>query len=431
MLLKTKCVQCSKEFEPANKRNIYCSVACKQEAYRKRNGIETPSFLKPGEKYHVFKTEKKELIYSRKLTREYTDLEDEISKIKIKLSHAKQEEKAAKDRINSILNRNSSFFLKKLTIILTAIVGVAAGWAIYRLIKFKITRIILIAISIPFIILVVFGSLFLQKKDDKDHEEELLNLDKYRNKLKQAEIATKSVQDLIKSKEAMLDEIPMFELLTEEKTSEIEEKIKQPKFGVPNIKENDAKDLMSLKDLQNAQFKTLDFTGSWKELIGTPEERFSMMIYGKSGHGKSTFAIKLSEYLANNFGTVLYNSAEEGTSLTLKEKVKGINSSNLFLSKEKDFESIRKKLKRTSCRFVILDSVNHMDLTASQVEELKEMDSTRGFISIHQVTKTGEFKGDNKFLHNCDVEIEVENRKPIIKKNRYKSDSSFVRNVES
>ena len=61
-----------------------------------------------------------------------------------------------------------------------------------------------------------------------------------------------------------------------------------------------------------------------------------------------------------------------------------------------------------------------MNLTPDNIEELRKMNKTRGFISIHQVTKSGDFKGNNQFLHNCDVEIIVENYKPIIKKSRYK-----------
>ena len=61
-----------------------------------------------------------------------------------------------------------------------------------------------------------------------------------------------------------------------------------------------------------------------------------------------------------------------------------------------------------------------MSLTPEQVEDLKRIDRTRGFITIHQVTKNGDFKGDNKFLHNCDVQIIVTNRVPLVEKNRYK-----------
>jgi hypothetical protein len=81
---------------------------------------------------------------------------------------------------------------------------------------------------------------------------------------------------------------------------------------------------------------------------------------------------------------------------------------------------MKKHLKTSNCRFVVLDSVNHMNLTPENVEELRNMDKTRGFISIHQVTKTGDFKGDNKFLHNCDIEIVVDNYTPTTKKSRYR-----------
>ena len=415
MSLKAKCSQCSKEFEPSNKRNIYCSDGCKQEAYRKRHGIETPNFLKPeDEKYHVFKSEKKEIVYREVLTREYSDLRAEIQSLRHKLSNAQKEEKAIEDKIEKVLTRNDSFFRRKAAAISTVILGSFLGLIIYPLIKFTFTRKVLGVVSIP-----VIGAFIFQRKSDTKNEEDLLNLSSTREKLKQVRFKTAELAFEIEKNELKLKSVPQFEKLTEEQTKEIEEKIKQPKFGLPQIKENEAKGVMSLNELKKAQFRVLAFNGAWKELIGTPEERFSLMLYGQSGHGKSYFAMQFAEYLSNNFGTVLYNSAEEGMSLTLQSKIKELKSNNLFISKHKDFSSIKKALKSSNCKFVVLDSVNHMDLTPEQVEELRNLDSTRGFVSIHQVNKNGEFKGNNKFLHNCDVEIMVQDRKPIVKKCRF------------
>ena len=420
MSLKAKCSQCSKEFEPSNKRNIYCSDGCKQEAYRKRHGIETPNFLKPeDEKYHVFKSEKKEIVYREVLTREYSDLRAEIQSLRHKLSNAQKEEKAIEDKIEKVLTRNDSFFRRKAAAISTVILGSFLGLIIYPLIKFTFTRKVLGVVSIPFIVVIVIGAFIFQRKSDTKNEEDLLNLSSTREKLKQVRFKTAELAFEIEKNELKLKSVPQFEKLTEEQTKEIEEKIKQPKFGLPQIKENEAKGVMSLNELKKAQFRVLAFNGAWKELIGTPEERFSLMLYGQSGHGKSYFAMQFAEYLSNNFGTVLYNSAEEGMSLTLQSKIKELKSNNLFISKHKDFSSIKKALKSSNCKFVVLDSVNHMDLTPEQVEELRNLDSTRGFVSIHQVNKNGEFKGNNKFLHNCDVEIMVQDRKPIVKKCRF------------
>lgn len=420
-LSETKCVQCDKSFEPTNKRNIYCSVGCKQEAYRIRNNIESPNFLKNEEdKFHVFKSQEKNIVYREVLTREFTDKRTKIREMNLELSKYKKEEIAVQDKIDRILNRNDSFFTKKIAGGMALLTAMVAGWAIYGAIKaiasFKLARWLLL----PFVALALLVAIMVQRKSDLKHDEELSKMGKYRFDLENVRINVKSLELAISNEELLLASMNQFERVTEEETKEIIEKVKQPKGGFPNIRENDAKNVISLRDLQKARFKTLQFTGNWKELMGTPEERFSVMIYGQSGQGKSTFAINFAEYLSNNFGTVLFNSAEEGISLTLQDKLKNLKSTDLFISHHRDFNSMRKHLKTSTCKFVVLDSVNHMNLTPENVEELRNMDKTRGFISIHQVTKTGDFKGDNKFLHNCDVEIVVDNYTPTTKKSRYR-----------
>lgn len=420
-LTETNCVQCNKSFEPTNKRNIYCSDGCKQEAYRIRNNIESPNFLKnEGDKFHVFKSEEKDIIYKEVLTREFTDKRNEIRELNLELSKYRKEEIAIQDKIDRILSRNDSFFTKKVAGAMTFLTAMVAGWAIYGIIKaiasFKPTR----WLMLPFVALAVVGSILMQKKSDSNHDEELSKIGKYRIDLEGVRINIKSLELAISNEELLLASMNQFERVTEQETKEIIENIRQPKGGFANMRENDAKNVVSLRDMQKVQFKTLQFTGDWKELMGTPEQRFSVMIYGQSGQGKSTFAIKFAEYLANNFGAVLFNSAEEGISLTLQDKLKNLKSNDLFISHQKDFYSMKKHLKTSNCKFVVLDSVNHMNLTPENVEELRNMDRTRGFISIHQVTKTGDFKGDNKFLHNCDIEIVVDNYTPTTKKSRYR-----------
>lgn len=424
-LSETECVQCKKAFEPKNKRNIYCSDGCKQEAYRIRNNIETPNFLKiQEEKYHVFKSENKTIAYRDVYTREYTDKRRKIKELDIQLSRLIKEERGVEEKIQRIITRNDSFWTRKVAGVMTFVTTMVAGWAIYGLIKglmrFKLTRWGLFVFIAPFIILAVLVSISIQRSSDRLHEDELSNLSKYKSHLDKLKLNIKALGEEIKNEEQLLLSINQFERIGEEKITEVIEKVKQPKGGFPSIKENDAKEIMSLSDLQNVSFKTLNFTGKWNELMGTPEESFSVMIYGQSGHGKSTFAITFAEYLSNNFGSVLFNSAEEGISLTLQDKLKNLKSNDLFISHHKDFYSIKKYLKRSNSKFVVLDSVNHMNLTPENIEELRKMDKTRGFISIHQVTKSGDFKGNNQFLHNCDIEIVVENYQPIVKKSRYK-----------
>lgn len=426
ILSETKCIQCKKLFLPTNKRNTYCSDGCKQDAYRERKGIMRPNFLPDsnGNKYQVFKSENKVLVYSKVYTRAFTDQKKVIDNLKGELYSIRKEIEGNEKRIYDIENRNDIFFRKRGNAILSGLFVLIAGWfsahIMKRVTKYVLTRSGMGIFAIILVILAWMVGSKAQRDDDNKHFEELSSLQSYKNVLKDAQNRAKSKELEIIKEETTLSTIAEFQLLTEEETKQIEETIKLPKYGFPEIKANDAKETMSLKDLQNKQFKTLEFTGEWKELVGKPEQNFSMMIYGQSGHGKSYLVGQLSEYLANNFGDVLYNSSEEGISLSLQDKVKKLDSNKLRISNFKDFESIKKHLKKSVSRFVVLDSVNHMNLTPEQLEELKKIDLTRSFITIHQVTKNGEFKGNNKFLHNCDVQIIVTNRVPLVEKNRYK-----------
>ena len=56
-----------------------------------------------------------------------------------------------------------------------------------------------------------------------------------------------------------------------------------------------------------------------------------MMVYDKLGQGKSYFTLELLEYLASNFGTVLFNSSEEGASLSLQNKINSFDMTNIYL----------------------------------------------------------------------------------------------------
>ena len=176
---------------------------------------------------------------------------------------------------------------------------------------------------------------------------------------------------------------------------------------------------ISLESLKSKKFKTLEFTDKWQELIGTPEANFCMMVYGKPGQGKSYFTLELSEYLASNFGTVLFNSSEEGSSLSLQNKISNFNMENIFLGSANDVNSLQFLLTKSPYKFVVIDSVNHMNITPEDLRKLRGLHPTKGFICILQSTKNGDFKGSNEYEHDADISIKIENRKPECMKTRY------------
>jgi hypothetical protein len=167
--------------------------------------------------------------------------------------------------------------------------------------------------------------------------------------------------------------------------------------------------IMNSWDLQNYQYDMYPFTGEWEALMGRPSIPFACMVYGKPKNGKSIFSIQFAKYLSENFGTVLYVAAEEGFSYTLQKKLTefGMHNQNLHFGNYREIEPLRQALNGQKFDFVFLDSVNYMNLTPEQIEELKAENPETSFITINQATKNGGARGSLVMEHNCDVIIEV------------------------
>lgn len=167
--------------------------------------------------------------------------------------------------------------------------------------------------------------------------------------------------------------------------------------------------IMNSWDLQNYQYDMYPFTGEWEALMGRPSVPFACMVYGKPKNGKSIFSIQFAKYLSENFGTVLYVAAEEGFSYTLQKKLTefGMHNANLHFGNYREIEPLKAALNGQKFDFVFLDSVNYMNLTPEQIEELKAENPETSFITINQATKNGGARGSLVMEHNCDVIIEV------------------------
>jgi hypothetical protein len=173
-------------------------------------------------------------------------------------------------------------------------------------------------------------------------------------------------------------------------------------------------EVMNSMDFKNLEFKTLGFTGKYKELIGDPAKGFTAMVYGRPKMGKSFLCVDFAGYLARNHGKVLYVAKEEGLDMTLQQKLKAkdVAHPNLFVS-----ESLPAKL--TAYDFIFLDSVNKLGLTAGDLETLKVNNPGKSFIYIFQTNKDGNFRGANEFQHDVDVVIEVPEKGTAVQNGRF------------
>ncbi len=143
---------------------------------------------------------------------------------------------------------------------------------------------------------------------------------------------------------------------------------------------------------------------------------------GISNNGKTIFLLKLAQYLATNFGKVLYVSSEEFASPTMTKKV------NEFLSPLPSRLHFAENLQDpdlSDYQFIIMDSVNDLGLKINEYKELRKNHPDKAFIFILQHTKSGDFKGGKDWEHIAEIAGEVEKGVVNVTKNRYAPKNSL------
>ena len=138
-------------------------------------------------------------------------------------------------------------------------------------------------------------------------------------------------------------------------------------------KQKQLSNVISLSQMKEKNFDIYYFSEEYSNLIGNPEKNFSAIIYGESGHGKSTWSIDFSNYLAMNFGKLLYNSSEEGFSYSLQNKLSKYDNENIHISQFKKYKDLKTEIKANKYSFIVIDSLNDMELTEEQFTELINM----------------------------------------------------------
>ncbi len=183
-----------------------------------------------------------------------------------------------------------------------------------------------------------------------------------------------------------------------------------------------SKKIISSKHLKEQNYKALNFQGAFNELIGQPAVNFFCTVHGKPGEGKSTFCIQFANYLAKNFGSVVYISGEEGFSKTLKDKVVNnhAESDNLYFADISSFDEIKEEIKPNTFHFIFIDSLDTLKIDPTRMRELMELYQNSALITISQSTKDGKMRGSNEIAHDADVVISVENGFAKTTKNRFK-----------
>lgn len=163
---------------------------------------------------------------------------------------------------------------------------------------------------------------------------------------------------------------------------------------------------LSPREITERTVEVYPFEGDWNKILGEPDIRFSTLIRGEAKSGKSTYSARFAQYVSQ-FGRVLYVSAEERlNSKTLQNRIKycGVESNNVRFVHIKDHAQIDATIKTGKFRFVIIDSVQHVQMSYNEFEAMRHKYKKRK-LSWHLVMQMG--VDISKWKHEVDVIVEV------------------------
>lgn len=415
------CAHCGKIIETTNKRKMFCSKSCKTLNFRKRKEIAEPEFLSKS----PIATEKieKTRFVNKKLPNEEWQRQNEIVS---QWQNYYDRLMANKNNLYNEYVRLMNYDPTAKKVVIGAASGGVAGVALGTGIngnKGKNNNDLVAALGIVGSLLGgAAGYLVAKDQEQKEAIEKMNRINsivskshhlepKINDALYNLNIQTIHLSTIPKYIEVNIEET-YYELVPIEiKALEAEKIALKPKLGKELI-------LNSL-DFQNKEFNTYKLNEKYLNIFGSNLPIPSnILIYGESGHGKSTWTIELAYYIANNLGNVLYNSSEEGIGETLQRKFKGKNSNYLDISEAKTYEELKKALKAKKYAFLVIDSVNDMDIKPNHLKELKLEDPNRSIIYIMQATKGGDYKGGTTYKHDSDYVIRISNHEAVREKCR-------------
>ncbi|MDR0612377.1 MAG: hypothetical protein LBG45_02645 [Dysgonamonadaceae bacterium] len=120
----------------------------------------------------------------------------------------------------------------------------------------------------------------------------------------------------------------------------------------------------------------LPFEGKWADAFGQPERTGVWFVWGNSGNGKTSFVMQLCKELCK-YGRVVYDSLEEGDSLTVQESFirNGITADNRrlqLLNCEPLSELSERMAGRKSPDFYVIDSFQYAQISYREYIKFKE-----------------------------------------------------------
>ena len=169
----------------------------------------------------------------------------------------------------------------------------------------------------------------------------------------------------------------------------------------------------SVSELLATKVETFPFKGEWYDAFGEPERKGVWLVWGNSGNGKTTFVVQLCKYLCQ-FERVIYNSLEEGASLTMKNTLVRcgmleVNRRILLLDNEPIDELSERLLRRKSPGIVVIDSFQYTQMNYKQYIAFKEKHKDKLIIFVsHAEGKLPSGRSARSVMYDASQKVYVE-----------------------
>lgn len=176
---------------------------------------------------------------------------------------------------------------------------------------------------------------------------------------------------------------------------------------------------LSAKQILTIKFDTIRLGGGWDECVGEIETTGIWFIWGNSGNGKTSAVVSLCKELSA-FGKVLYNSREEGVSLTMQNTLRRYGMGELgsrFQLANMSLQELDEKIsQQRSPKFVVLDSFQFMGLTYKDFRAFCEKHKNKMLIFVSRTRgRQPEGRAAISAMYDASCKIWVEGYKAFSK----------------
>ena len=176
---------------------------------------------------------------------------------------------------------------------------------------------------------------------------------------------------------------------------------------------------LSAKQVLTIKFDTIRLGGGWDECVGEIETTGIWFIWGNSGNGKTSAVVSLCKELSA-FGKVLYNSREEGVSLTMQNTLRRYGMGELgsrFQLANMSLQELDEKIsQQRSPKFVVLDSFQFMGLTYKDFRAFCEKHKNKRLIFVSRTRgRQPEGRAAISAMYDASCKIWVEGYKAFSK----------------